>query len=185
MLYVVTGFPRSGTSMMMRCLQFAGIAPVVSATREAVMAQRNKGDYAANPHGFFEVEEREYMRLGFLESIENGRSIKLLPTSLPFIPSRPTTVIWMRRNPVEIRQSCKRMYPELDFEERWPHWPRAHDVQIRIIRPILDDRKSIDVIELQYQEIIADPVAALSVLPIDAQKAAAAVDGALYRNRAA
>jgi hypothetical protein len=185
MMYVVTGFPRSGTSMMMRCLQFAGIEPVVSAAREAAMAKRNNGPYAANPHGFFEMEEREYMRVGFLESIEDGRAIKLLTTSLPFIPARPTTVIWMRRDPAEIRKSYERTFLKENFDAKFPQWPRTHDVQLQIIRPIIDDRRSITVIELQYRDVIADPVAALSVLPIDYHRAAAAVDVSLYRNRAA
>jgi hypothetical protein len=183
-MYVVTGFPRSGTSMMMRCLQFAGIDPVVSASRSAAMAKRNNGPYAANPHGFFEVEEREYMRVGFLESIEDGRAIKLLTTSLPFIPARPTTVIWMRRDPAEIRKSYERTFAE-DFDKKFPQWPRTHDIQLEIIRPILADRRSITMIEVQYRDVIADPVGALKVLPIDYRSAAEAVDGSLYRNRAA
>lgn len=149
------------------------------------MAHRNKGEYPANPHGFFECQEAEYMRVGFLESIEDGRAIKLLTTSLPFIPARPTTVIWMRRDPAEIRKSYERTFPKEKFDSKFPEWPRIHDVQLRAIRPILDDRRSIRVIELQYRNVIDDPVAALSVLPIDAQKAAAAVDVSLYRNRAA
>lgn len=185
MIYVVTGFPRSGTSMMMRCLQFAGIKPVVSASREAAMAHRNQGEYPANPYGFFECQESEYMRVGFLDSIEDGRSIKLLTTSLPFIPARPTTVIWMRRDPAEIRKSYERTFPKENFDKKFPQWPHTHDIQIQAIRPIVDDRRSINVIEMQYRDVIDNPVEALSVLPIDAQKAAAAVDVSLYRNRAA
>lgn len=185
MLYVVTGFPRSGTSMMMRCLQFVGIEPVVSAAREAAMAHRNTGDYAANPHGWYEVDEREYMRVGFLEGIKDDRAIKLLPNSLPFIPARPTTVIWMRRDTAEIRLSYERTFPKEHFDAKFPAWPHTHDIQLKIIRPILDDRKSITVIEMQYRDVINDSVGALSVLPIDAHRAAAAVDASLYRNRAA
>lgn len=77
------------------------------------------------------------------------------------------------------------MYPEQNFDKLWPQWPRTHDVQVQSIQPILKDRRSINLIEVQYRDVIADPLAALSVLPIDAHKAAAAVDGALYRNRAA
>jgi hypothetical protein len=185
MLYVVTGFPRSGTSMMMRCLSFAGIKPVVSELRELAMSHRNKGDYPANPHGFYEVEEREYMRVGFLDSIKDGRCIKLLTTSLPFIPARPATVIWMRRDPTEIRRSYERTFPKESFETRYPDWPRTHDVQLKHIRPIVEDRRSVRLVEINYRDVIENPVRALSVLPIDYQKAAAAVDRSLYRNRAA
>lgn len=182
MLYVVTGFPRSGTSMMMRCLKLAGVEPVVSAAREAAMAHRNQGDYPANPHGWYELDEREVLRVGFLESVEG--CIKLLPTHLPCLPARPTTVIWMRRDPAEIRQSYERAFPSENFDRRYPDWPRTHDVQIQSIQPILRDRRSITLIELQYRDVIAGPERALSVLPIDAHRAAAAVDATLYRNRA-
>lgn len=184
-MYVVTGFPRSGTSMMMRCLQFAGIEPVVSASRETAMAKRNIGPYAANPYGFFEHDEREALRVGFLESIEDGRAIKLLPTTLTCLPVRPTTVIWMRRDTSEIRSSYERTFPKEDFDKKFPAWPRTHDVQIQGIQPILKDRRSIELIEVQYRDVIENPVGALSVLPIDARRAAAAVDSSLYRNRAA
>jgi len=171
--------------MMMRCLAFAGISPVVSASRETVMARHNAKEYPANPHGFYEVDEREALRVGYLESIEDGRSIKLLPTSLTCLPVRPTTVIWMRRDPVEIRASYERTFPSEDFDRKFPAWPRTHDVQIQSIQPILRDRRSITLIEMQHRDLIANPVAALRALPIDARKAAAAVDASLYRNRAA
>jgi hypothetical protein len=184
-MFVVTGFPRSGTSMMMRCLQFAGIRPVVNPEREAVMMKRNEGDYAANPYGFFEVKESDILRVGFLQGIADGSAIKMLPTALPFIPARPTVVIWMRRDTNEIRRSYERTFSKENFEAKFPNWPRTHDVQLETIRPILEDRRNIKVIEVQYRDVIADPVAALSVLPINAHKAAAAVDASLYRNRAA
>lgn len=185
MLYVVTGFPRSGTSMMMRCLQFAGIEPVVSCSREAAMAKRNKGEYAANPHGWFEVDEREALRVGYLNEIPDRRAIKLLPTSLTCLPVRPTTVIWMRRDPAEIRQSYERTFPKEDFASKFPEWPRTHDVQLTYIRPILEDRRSIRLVEISYRDVINDPLQTLRVLPIDHLSAVAAVDPALYRNRAA
>jgi hypothetical protein len=170
--------------MMMRCLQFAGIDPVVSPEREAAMAHRNSGAYPANPHGFFEIDEREVLRVGYLESIADGRCIKLLPTHLTCLPVRPTTVIWMRRDPEEIRTSYERTFPKENFDRRYPAWPRTHDVQIQSIQPILRDRRSITLIEMQFRDVITDPNHALSVLPID-RRAAAAVDATLYRNRAA
>lgn len=186
MLYVVTGFPRSGTSMMMRCLQFAGIEPVVSAAREAMMAKRNVGEYAANPYGFFEHEEREALRVGFLERIADGRSIKLLPTTLTCLPVRPTTVVWMRRDTAEIRQSYERTFPAENFDQKFPEWPRTHDLQIHGIQPILRDRRSITLIEVQYADVIDNPNRALRSLQIvNASKAAMAVDASLYRNRVA
>lgn len=184
-MYVVTGFPRSGTSMMMRCLQFAGITPVVNPEREAVMAKRNEGDYPANPYGFFEVKETDVLRVGFLEGIADGSAIKMLPTSLPFIPARSALVIWMRRDPNEIRRSYELTFPKESFDKKFPEWPRTHDVQLKVIPPLLNDRRSIHLVEMQYRDVIADPVRALSALPIDARKAAAAVDASLYRNRAA
>jgi hypothetical protein len=184
-MYVVTGFPRSGTSMMMRCLQFAGIEPVVSASREAAMSHRNRGDYAANPYGFFEAEERDALRVGFLESIEDNRCIKLLPTSLTCLPVRPTVVIWMRRDPAEIRRSYERTFPKEDFDAKFPAWPRTHDVQLQSIRPILRDRRSIELYEVHYAEVISNPLRALLALPINFEMASLAVDSSLYRNKVA
>jgi hypothetical protein len=186
MLYVVTGFPRSGTSMMMRCLQFAGVQPVVSQEREARMAKRNAGEYAANPYGFYEVDDSEALRVGFLENIEEGRCIKLLPTSLPCLPVRPTMVIWMRRDSAEIRRSYERTFPNENFDKKFPAWPRTHDVQINSIQPIIRDRRSITLIELQYADVIKNPSSALRPLNlVNASKAAMAVDASLYRNRVA
>lgn len=168
--------------MMMRCLEFAGIKPVVSAARDAAMAKRNQGDYPANPHGFYEVDEREYMRVGYLDAIEDGRAIKLLPPALPFIPARLTTVIWMHRDITEIRASYERTFPQETFDRKFPEWPRAHAQQLKHIRPMIEDRRSIRLYDIHYRDVISDALKALSVLPIDSHSAVAAVDPALYRN---
>lgn len=166
----------------MRCLQFAGIKPVVSAARDAAMVKRNQGDYPANPYGFFEVDERDYMRIGYLDAIEDGMAIKLLPPALPFIPTRPTVVIWMHRDAQEVKASYERVFSPQEFEKKFSGWPRTIDQQVKHIRPILQDRRSIHLFDFDYRDVVADPLKALSVLPIDYQRAVAAVDPALYRN---
>lgn len=185
MIYVVTGFPRSGTSMMMRCLKCAGVEPCVSSLRTAKMNLANRDDYAPNPDGWYEVAPRDYMTLGFSASIPVGRSVKIPTIALPILAPQPTTLIWMHRDAAEIRDSYRRAFPTEDFDKMFGEWPAYLDNLTTDVRAIVDDRRSIQVFDVRYADVIADPLRALAHLPLDVERLAVGVDAALYRNRAA
>ena len=77
---VVSGLPRSGTSLMQGMLQAGGIEPLTDGIRTA---DDN------NPKGYFEFERVKALRQGDAEwlSQAQGKSIKIISWLLEYIPS--------------------------------------------------------------------------------------------------
>lgn len=185
MIYVVTGFPRSGTSAVMRCLEFAGIAPVRREARDIVMNRHATPDYHPNPHGWYEVLEHEFSRLGFTDSLPDGRAAKIpLHSVIALGAKHQAAVIFCHRDPEEIRASHMRAFPKQDFDRAYPNWPRSYHEMMAEARSIMADRRCVILHDVEFRTLHSDPVYALQDLPIDTQKAAQGVDRNLYRNRA-
>src|SRR5215468_11569905 len=101
-LVIVSGLPRSGTSMMMKMLAAGGIEPLTDNIRTAD---------EDNPKGYFELE-----RVKQIESdkawLEDARSrvVKLISALLKHLPpSYQYKVIFMRRAMSEILASQRKM----------------------------------------------------------------------------
>ena len=99
---VVTGLPRSGTSLMMQMLEAAGIEPATDRRRAA---DRH------NPNGYFELDA--VRRLGedalFLGSVV-GKAVKVVAPLIMLLPNEYNyRVIWMERDMDEVLASQRRM----------------------------------------------------------------------------
>src|SRR5687767_4086030 len=96
---VVSGLPRSGTSMMMKMLEAGGIAPLTDKARQAD---------EDNPGGYYEWERVKAMPngdVGWLEGAR-GKSVKVISALLNYLP--PTyayRVIFLHRDIAEILAS--------------------------------------------------------------------------------
>jgi hypothetical protein len=183
-IYLVCGFPRSGTSMMMRAAEAGGLPCVYDAAGDA---RRNAAsvipDYAPNPHGFYELDG--------LQSLDwaaaRGKVVKVVQGNVPLLPrGERYRAAYMRRDPAEIRRSYVSVAGPL------PHPPAAFrflDQYDALLRADLDALAALpaDVIVLDYAAVVADPRGQFARLgwPIDAARAAATVDPALYRHRGA
>lgn len=101
-LVVVTGLPRSGTSMAMRMLGAGGI-PLVDDGRRAPSP--------ANPHGWFEDERVRRLRedASWLRGVV-GSAVKIVLPLVSAIPvDLPCDFVWMRRPILEVLASQRRM----------------------------------------------------------------------------
>lgn len=164
-VYVVCGFPRSGTSMMMRAIDAGGIP--------AIYSDDSARDRDANPHGYFEVD--------FLPQFDfsraSGKVIKVIDGDHRFIPREPCRIIYMLRDPEEIRLSvarCRLGKPTFtDYEKNTGETIAALRGDGHGVTPI------------RYADVLARPLEIFASLgwPIDAAKAAAIVDPSLYRMR--
>ena len=102
-IVVVSGVPRSGTSMMMQALAAGGISVLTDGTRVAD---------ADNVNGYFELESVK--RLGQGESVflaeAGARAIKVIHTLLPQLPlAFNYRMVFMMRDLDEVIRSQKRM----------------------------------------------------------------------------
>jgi len=108
---IVTGFPRSGTSMMMRMLQGAGIEIITD--EETRDSSEIISKHKHSPYGSLEVENVGNLLAGpdkISEDDTANRAIKVVCPYAPSIPvDRPVMAIFMQRDITEIITSLVAM----------------------------------------------------------------------------
>jgi hypothetical protein len=184
-IVVVSGLPRSGTSMMMRMICAGGIP--------ALMDQARVPD-PDNPHGYFEFEAVKRTREDpSWVSQAPGKVVKLVHLLLPDLPEgRRYRVVLMRRDLDEVLASQQTMLARQGRTgARMPPdaLKRVFAAQLDAVTRWMDERPWFSRLEVRYDRVVADPaaeasrVAACLGVPQAAGAMAAAVDPSLYRNR--
>jgi hypothetical protein len=182
---VVSGLPRSGTSMMMRMLAAGGIGILTDAERSAD---------EDNPRGYFELEavKRTDADASWLDDAE-GKAVKVIARLLSTLPQgRRYKVLFMRRKLDEVLASQKRMLerrgePQGADDEKMKELFAAHLAEVE---ELMRGRPGFDVLFLSYNRMVEDPRRGAErvnrflggLLDLDAM--VAAIDPSLYRNRA-
>lgn len=185
-VYVVSGLPRSGTSMMMQMLDAGGL-PVF--TDQKRTADDN------NPKGYYEhqlvrslARDRSWVRQA------TGKVVKVIASLLPHLPPGfKYKVIYMDRPFEEVMRSQHEMLVRLgkakpgvyntELEERF----KEH---VQTIQKWLPAQQNIDICYISYADAIESPletaqnVASFLEMDLDTQAMAAAVDPSLYREKA-
>lgn len=99
---IVTGLPRSGTSMVMQMLQVGGVPLLTDGMRPPD---------AFNPRGYFEYEpvKRLHRDSAWLREA-GGRAVKIVAPLLPLVPPDiPCQVVFIRRDMEAVLSSQARM----------------------------------------------------------------------------
>lgn len=182
-VYLVSGYMRSGTSMMMAALEAGGLPLAWSEKREASARRRfNAGEYVANGR-FLELSQAALMAPDFATRFA-GRAAKCLRWTVLTLPAGDYRVLFMRRNGEEVRQSLQAL-----LDRRLPP-AMADEVEIEAnhIAGVLRQRRDVAMLEVPYRDAVAAPVLwferiAAAGWPIDPAKAAAVVDPSLCRYR--
>jgi hypothetical protein len=102
-VWIVSGLPRSGTSLMMMMLESAGIPPLTDHQRSA-----DKD----NPRGYYEFERVKKLRQGDKEWLQQaqGKVVKVISALLAYLPQEyHYQVLFMQRALPEILASQKKM----------------------------------------------------------------------------
>ena len=187
-LIVVTGLPRSGTSMLMQMLAAGGMSVLSDGLRAAD---------EDNPRGYFEYEpvKRLLKDSNWLREAR-GKAIKIvapLLTALP--PDLPCRVILVERDLDEVLDSQDRMLLRRNqavdaTPERRGALRDEYRRIVDLVKSTLAQRPLTELLVIDYAVAVADPPRAAEALGnflgggLDAAKMAAAVDPALHRNRA-
>jgi hypothetical protein len=182
---VVSGLPRSGTSMMMKMLQAGGLELVTDSIRNA------DDD---NPNGYFEFERVKQMSAGdrtwLAES--SGKVVKVISALLEHLPSdRSYKIIFMEREIKEVLASQKKMLDHRKetstiSDEEMAEQYRAH---LKAVKPWLARQPHMEVLYVGYNSMMSDPeplcrrVIEFLGLPLDLPKMLAVPNAQLYRNR--
>lgn len=187
---IVSGLPRSGTSVMMQMLVAGGIPPLTDELRQPD---------ADNPRGYYEYERAKKIKTdrAWLPEAE-GKVVKMVHLLLLDLPlDRRYDIVFMRREPHEVVKSQSVMLAR-SGKQGGAIAPEqliaVYQQQIERVLGFLAGSPLVQVHEVSYNELIREPAAAARgiaaflganggrVMDVDAM--AGAVDPALYRNRA-
>lgn len=184
-LLVVSGLPRSGTSLMMQMLRAGGIEPMTDGTR--------KPD-DDNPEGYWEWEDvKKLPKNPRLIEQAAGKAVKVISALLPSLPPpHRYTVIYMVRPVEQVIDSrwvmLARQGQNLKSEKQ--HLIDVQEHHSLQIRAALAASDRVTLVEVSYPDLVADPAPVIArladVLPGRFQASpavAACVKPALHRNR--
>lgn len=185
MIVVVSGLPRSGTSMMMQMLEAGGIAPFADFQRVA------DDD---NPKGYYELEAIKQLKTqpGVLKDAP-GKAVKAIHMLLADLPDDyPYKVVFMRRDLGEVVASQRKMLERSG--KKGAALPDAalmkvFQGQLVKVDAWLKTQPNIQVLDVQHRSLIQDLGPAVQAInnflggELDTQAMAAVVDPSLYRNR--
>lgn len=183
---VVSGLPRSGTSMLMRMLEAGGIPAVTDGRRTA------DDD---NPRGYWELEavKRLPEDAGWVHEAR-GSAVKVVSALLERLPAGPRyRVLFLERDLREVLASQKRM-----LERRGEPTDRVPDEQMAaLFRKHLAGvlakagaREGMELMTIAHADVLRGPDAAAARIDeflgggLDRGAMAAAVDSSLWRQRA-
>ena len=189
---IVSGLPRSGTSMMMMMLDAGGIPPLTDAIRSA------DDD---NPRGYYELERVKKLRTGDFDWVAQGRgkAVKVISALLMHLPAEDAQkqrftyrVIFMRRAIAEVLASQRKMLvnrgedSQITDDEAMAQYFQKHLAQIE---NWLLNQTHISVLNVDYNHLLQDPAPGVHEINqflgggLDEAKMLAAIDPKLYRQR--
>jgi hypothetical protein len=184
-IVVVSGLPRSGTSMMMSMLVAGGIPALTDAIRTAD---------EDNPKGYFELEKvKELAKDNAWLTEAGGRAVKIISALLKHLPTDYRyKIIFMRREMQEILASQRQMLlrrgepTDKISDERMAEMFRKH---LGEVESWLARQPNIEVIYANYNEMLAAPAASIETINqflgghLDTAAMMAVVDKTLHRQR--
>jgi len=184
---VVSGLPRSGTSMLMRMLDAGGIQPLTDNLRVA------DDD---NPRGYYEFEPVKKLREGDFSWLPEaqGKSVKVISALLAYLPPSHTfQVLFVQRAISEILVSQRKMLinrgedPNKVSDEVMAQYFEKHLAQVTAW---LEEQKNISTLHVDYNQILKDPAPNAQRINVflggdlKVEAMIAVIDPVLYRQRA-
>ena len=185
-LVVVSGLPRSGTSMAMQMLEAGGLSIATDGIRKP-------GE--DNPKGYYEYERVKELDKGVDQSWLKefrGKAIKIISFLLKDLPETNNyKVVFMRRNIHEVLASQSKMLVNRGeandtSDEKMLELYKDHLWKVDYL---MKHRSYFEFLNLEYKEVIENPrrqaeqLGAFLGNHVDVEKMVAAVDESLYRNR--
>ncbi|SFI64848.1 sulfotransferase domain-containing protein [Planctomicrobium piriforme] len=182
-IIVVSGLPRSGTSLMMAMLVQGGIPAVTDEIRHAD---------PDNPRGYFEFEQVKQLKTDhtWLPNAR-GKCVKIVSPLLYHLPPTETfRVIFMQRDLDEVIASQEKM-----LQRRGQPVPPAEkmraafEVHLDRLQTWLTAQRHIQLLPVSYNHLMTNPtpllphIAAFLDDQADITKMQTAIDTSLYRNR--
>jgi hypothetical protein len=183
---VVSGLPRSGTSMMMKMLDAGGIPPITDGLRVADVD---------NPKGYYEFERVKKLPQGDVAWLPEarGKSVKVISALLKHLPpGYEYRIIFMRRTIEEVLASQKKMLvnrgeaTDSVSDEELAALYRQH---VGHVDAWIESQPNVSLLNVSYNDLVANPAGLIGEINgflsnrLDASRMIQVVDQTLYRNR--
>lgn len=179
--YIVSGCPRSGTSLLMQIISRSGMQVATDKKREA------DDD---NLHGYYEVEN-------IIDKIKSDPQIvfnyteqvlKVVHYGLQYLPKGDYKIVYMDRNIEEVLDSMEKMIGKKDNNRE-----DTKQVFLKLnekIKKLMQQRKDIDYVVVNFSNLIENPTEELQkvirLFGIESAKISdmvQVIDPSCYRNR--
>jgi hypothetical protein len=179
-ILVITGLPRSGTSLMMQIIDRSGIP---------VMSDGKREKDVSNPEGYFELEAvKGIVRDNSFLDEAVGKAIKIVAPLPMFMNLKHNyRAIFMRREMDEILRSQEVMLNKDQSAER-EKFRGIYETHLAKTHKFFEDN-NIPYLEVNYNALMRDPETEISKLiefcgiETDLNELAGVVRPELYRNR--
>lgn len=185
-ILIVSGLPRSGTSMMMKMLEAAGLEILTDNLRAAD---------TNNPKGYYEFERVKQLKAGDFDwlSEAQGKVVKIISALLEYLPNQyQYKIIFMRRNMDEVLSSQRQMLirdGKQDADGNDGKLAELYENHLQKIETWLEQQPNMNTLYVNYNQTIQDPEPNLMRINqflggnLDIQPMLKVVDQNLYRER--
>jgi hypothetical protein len=186
-IVVVSGLPRSGTSMAMKMLGAGGIRLLTDGERVAD---------ESNPEGYYELERVKDLDKPIDQSwlVEaRGGAVKIISFLLTYLPDAHNyKIIFMNRRLPEVVASQNKMLAargEGGGSAAERDLLQMYETHLRRVRSFLRSRSCFEVLDVDYAAVVASGrgeagrMAAFLGRSMDVDRMASVIDSRLYRNR--
>jgi hypothetical protein len=178
---VVSGLPRSGTSMMMQMLKAGGMEMLTDDIRQ------NDDN---NPKGYMEYEDvKKLAKDRSWLSLAEGKTVKIISHLLTYLPDTYNyKIIFMQRDMIEVLTSQQKMLGR-DTRNFPAGLADTFEKQLSKTGSWLTGQPNMEVIYVNYKDIIEQPeeqsenINAFLGQDLDINKMTEAIDRQLYRNK--
>lgn len=180
-IVIVSGLPRSGTSLMMQMLHKGGVD---------ILTDDNRKADESNPKGYFEYDPVMSIHKdnSWLSKAQN-KSVKVVAPLLKFLDQKHRyKVIFMNRDLTEVVKSQQKMIGK-DPDSLPVNLLQAYTKQLNQVEVWKNKEPGVELIYLNYKDVLDDTDAAIEKVsafigaPLDVEAMASCVDKTLYRNR--
>lgn len=179
--YIVSGCPRSGTSMLMRILEKSGMP---------IATDEKRGPDESNVHGYFEVEsiiDRLKENPGIVFDYDN-KVLKVINYGIKYLPEGDYMMIYIERDLDEVMASMEKMTGKKDPDIL--NTKRAFESLNEEAKKLISERSDIRVLPVKHGDFMTKPGPVIDKIinfyginPDKKPGMLSAIDKTQYRNR--
>jgi len=183
---IVSGLPRSGTSMMMKMLEAGGIPPVTDNLRTAD---------EDNPKGYYEFERVKQLPKGDVAWLADapGKVVKVIAALLPYLPATYRyRVVFMQRDMTEVLASQRQMLIRRGEDpDKIPDEviAKLFEKHLKQVNDWVAQQSNVERLDVNYNEMLKNPAPFIAQINaflggnLDTAQMAQVVDPSLHRQR--